>query len=222
MPYQDVFQLLVDVGLVEVILPFILVFTITYGVLKRTNVLGGEKPKEKLNIMVAFVMGFFAVLAANLLNVINIILFYFVLLLVIGLLLALVLGLSGAEGGIKNRLFIAVMSIFAMLFIFFALAQAGVIDKNRFTNTILLPVIILVIISLTVYFVFREKPEERPARPARREAQRQPARREAERQPTREEVERHLAGLTPQQREEEARQYDQAAELIRGRRRGQA
>ena len=170
MPYQEVFQWLVDVGFVEVILPFLLVFTLTYAVLQRTKVLGmeGEEkaPKKKLNAMVAFVMGFFAVLATHLLNVINIMIGYLVLLMVVGLMLAIVLGLAGAEGGYKNRVFIALMIVLFALFVFYGLARAGIIDEQRFFDTLLWPVIALAILGTVLYYVLRKKPEpRRPQRP---------------------------------------------------------
>ncbi len=170
MAYKEVFQFLVDIGLVEVLLPFFLVFTITYGVLQRTNVFGmdGKKPKKKLNAMVAFVMGFFAVLATNLLNIINIILFYFVLLIVIGLLLALVLGLAGGE--VKSKLFMAIMLGLMGLFFLYALAQAGMIDEDNIWLVLLLLLLFGGLIW-GLHSLFKEKkkktpsPEPTPPRP---------------------------------------------------------
>ncbi len=166
MPYQEVFQWLVDFGFVEVILPFLLVFTLSYAVLQKTRVLGQEdkKPKKRLNAMVAFVLGFFAVLATQLLNVVNILIGYMVLLLVVGLLLAIVLGLAGAEGGYKNKVFIALMIILFALFVFYALARAGVIDEQRFFSTLFWPVVALAVLGTVLYFVLRKKPEA-PSRP---------------------------------------------------------
>jgi len=216
MPYQDAFQFLVDLGFLDVILPFVLVFIITYGVLQRTQILGQEKkkPKTRLNAMVAFVMGFFAVLAVNLLNVINIVLFYFVLLLVIGLCLALVFGLTGAEGGIRNRLFIAIMIVFIVLFFFYALAQAGVIDESRFFNTLFWPAIVIAVAALLIYFLFRKKTEAPAARPAARPAER--PQQAGPPQPSAEEEggENPFAGLTP----DEAQIMRRAGEIIQRRR----
>lgn len=170
MAYQEVFQWLVDFGFVDVILPFLLVFTLTYAVLQKTRILGEEnkKPKKKLNAMLAFVLGFIAVLATNLLNVINVLIGYMVLLLIVGLLLAIVLGLAGAEGGHKNRLFIALMIILFALFVFYGLARAGVIDEQRFFDTLFWPVIALAVLGTVLYFVLRKKPAatQQPTRPA--------------------------------------------------------
>ncbi len=211
MAYQEVFQFLVDIGLLEVILPFLLVFTITYAVLQRTQVFGldGKKPKTKLNAMVAFVMGFFAVLATNLLNIINIILFYFVLLIVIGLLLALILGLSGAE--VKSRLYIGVMLFFAGLFLFFGLAKAGIIDENAFWTGFVIPMIILGAIVYGIFYFFKEKkPAARPQRtePPRPQQQR-PGQAPRQQRPTREQIEelnRRIEQMSPEEREALARE----------------
>ena len=62
-------ELLVDLGFFDVVLPFLLVFTVVFGILEKTKVFGTEKvgdkdvPKKNINAMVAFVIGFFVVAA---------------------------------------------------------------------------------------------------------------------------------------------------------------
>lgn len=201
MAYQEVFQWLVDFGFVDVILPFLLVFTLTYAVLQKTRVLGEEdnKPKKRLNAMLAFVLGFFAVLATNMLNVVNILLGYLVLLMIVGLLLAVVLGLAGAEGGHTNKLFIALMIILFALFVFYGLARAGIIDEQRFFDTLFWPVVALAVLGTVLYFVLGKKPETRAQQPQR------PAQPPRQQQPSEEQI-------TPEQLE------DMAAEMRRRRR----
>ncbi len=201
MAYQEVFQWLVDFGFVDVILPFLLVFTLTYAVLQKTRVLGEEdnKPKKRLNAMLAFVLGFFAVLATNMLNVVNILLGYLVLLMIVGLLLAVVLGLAGAEGGHTNKLFIALMIILFALFVFYGLALAGIIDEQRFFDTLFWPVVALAVLGTVLYFVLGKKPETRAQQPQR------PAQPPRQQQPPEEQI-------TPEQLE------DMAAEMRRRRR----
>jgi hypothetical protein len=172
MPIKEVFQALVDIGLVDVVLPFILVFTIVFATLQRTKVFGFENekkkaPKTKINAMVAFILGFFAVLAANLLNIINIILFYFVLLMIIGLLLALIFGLAGGEGGHRNKLYMAIMLGFAILFFFYALARAGIIDMSTFWSTLFWPLALLALLGYIVYSMFKKKETKNESRPPR-------------------------------------------------------
>jgi hypothetical protein len=201
MAYQEVFQWLVDFGFVDVILPFLLVFTLTYAVLQKTRVLGEEdnKPKKRLNSMLAFVLGFFAVLATHMLNVVNILLGYLVLLMIVGLLLAVVLGLAGAEGGHTNKLFIAIMIILFALFVFYGLARAGIIDEQRFFDTLFWPVVALAVLGTVLYFVLGKKTETRAQQSQR------PAQPPREQQPPEEQ-------LTPEQLEE------MAAEMRRRRR----
>ncbi len=170
---KEAVQFLVDLGLLEVVLPFILVFTITFGILQRTRILGVEdkQPKRQLNAMVAFVMGFFAVLATNLLKVISTLLSYFVLLMIIALMLALVFGLMGAEIGRGNRLFMAIMIALFALFVFYGLAESGIINKDRFFSTILWPAVVIGTIALVIYFISGRKPaEKKPAAPEKRAA----------------------------------------------------
>jgi len=57
---EDSIKFLVKLGLYDVILPFILVFSISYGVLDKTKVLGDKK---NINSMVSFVLGFLMIVA---------------------------------------------------------------------------------------------------------------------------------------------------------------
>jgi hypothetical protein len=157
-------------------------------------------------------MGFFAVLATNLLNILNIMLFYFVLLLVIVLLLALIFGLSGGE--IRSRLFIGITIFFAGLFLFFALARAGFIDENAFWTGFLIPMVILGAIVYGIFYFFKEK---KPS--ARREAPREqprPAQRQGPTPEQIEEINRQIEQMPPAQREalerEMMRRQQEAAE----------
>jgi len=53
-------------GFFDVILPFLLVFTVVFGILEKTKIFGTNPdgtPKKNINSMVAFVIGFFVVAA---------------------------------------------------------------------------------------------------------------------------------------------------------------
>lgn len=156
---QDIFRLLVEVGLIDVILPFILVFTITYGILQRTKVLGETK---RTSAMVAFVLGFFTVLTANLLNIINVMLFYFVILLVIGLMLTLVFGMTGTG---KNKIIWFILIGFAVLFVFLALERLGILTRNQFWTFLIAAIIIGAIVAAIAKHYKEEKKSEKPAKP---------------------------------------------------------
>lgn len=62
-------EFLQDFGFFDVILPFLLVFTIVFGILEKTKIFGVEKvddkeyPRKGINSMIAFVIAFFVVAA---------------------------------------------------------------------------------------------------------------------------------------------------------------
>ena len=58
-------QQLNQIGLLDIILPFILIFTIIFAVLQRTKILGKDddnKPYKNFNVVIALVMGLAAVI----------------------------------------------------------------------------------------------------------------------------------------------------------------
>jgi len=66
-----------ELGIYDVILPFLLIFTIVFAVLEKTKVLGvekmgdGEYTKKNLNSIVAFVMAFFFIASTQLVAIVN-------------------------------------------------------------------------------------------------------------------------------------------------------
>jgi len=66
-----------EFGLFDIILPFLLVFTLVYAILEKTKILGTVKVKDEevanknLNSMVAFVIGLLVVATANVVRAIN-------------------------------------------------------------------------------------------------------------------------------------------------------
>ena len=76
--FRGVIEFLGKIGVYDVILPFLLVFTIIFAILEKTRVLGTEEidgkkySKKNINAMVAFVMSFLVVASTKLVAVINI------------------------------------------------------------------------------------------------------------------------------------------------------
>ncbi len=64
MDFVDFFEYLgQDLGMWDTFLPFILIFTLIYAVLQKTQVLGGqESDAKKFNMVIAAVMGFLVVI----------------------------------------------------------------------------------------------------------------------------------------------------------------
>ncbi|MEM4756042.1 MAG: hypothetical protein QW594_02825 [Candidatus Woesearchaeota archaeon] len=58
--WQSMFQSLHNWGLTDVLLPFLLVFTIIFAVLQKTKILG--KDSKRFNVIISFVLGFMFVM----------------------------------------------------------------------------------------------------------------------------------------------------------------
>ncbi|MDO8660900.1 MAG: hypothetical protein Q7K43_03355 [Candidatus Woesearchaeota archaeon] len=90
----DAILFLNHLGIYDVILPFLLVFTIVFAILERTKIFGLEnnKTKKNLNSMVAFVMAFFVIASAQLVEAITTISSHVVLLLMLSVLFMMLVG----------------------------------------------------------------------------------------------------------------------------------
>lgn len=71
----NVIQFFDKIGIYEVVLPFLLTFTIVFAILEKTKVFGteGEKnhPRKNINALVAFVIGFMVIASAQLVQIIT-------------------------------------------------------------------------------------------------------------------------------------------------------
>ncbi|MEM4397710.1 MAG: hypothetical protein QW757_03755 [Candidatus Woesearchaeota archaeon] len=76
-PFKTGIEFLDRLGVYEILLPFLLVFTLVYAILEKSRVLGVEKindeylPKKNLNAMFAFVTAFLVVASSRLVATIN-------------------------------------------------------------------------------------------------------------------------------------------------------
>ncbi len=75
--FRNSLQFLDKIGVFDVVLPFLLVFTIIFALLEKTRVFGTEKvggeeyTKKQLNSLVAFVVAFFVIASSRLVEVIT-------------------------------------------------------------------------------------------------------------------------------------------------------
>jgi len=75
--FSEVLIFFKDVGVYDVVLPFLLVFTIVYALLEKTRVLGVEKvgdkeyTKKNVDSMAAFVIAFFVIASTQLVAIIS-------------------------------------------------------------------------------------------------------------------------------------------------------
>lgn len=95
---ENAIQFFRDFGLFDVVLPFLLVFTIIFAILEKTRILGvegsGDKtiPKKNLNSMVAFVVALLVVATNKIVNALNQALPNVVLLIVVSISFLLLIG----------------------------------------------------------------------------------------------------------------------------------
>jgi len=75
--FRGVIEFFVRLGIYDVVLPFLLVFTVVFAIMEKSKVFGTEKTsdgpvtRKNLNSMVAFVVAFLVVASSRLVAVIN-------------------------------------------------------------------------------------------------------------------------------------------------------
>ena len=127
--FRGVIEFFTELGIYDVILPFLLVFTIVFAILEKSRVFGTEKigdtdyTRKNLNSMVAFVIGFLVVASTQVVAIINTALAHMVLLLLLVLCFIILIGvfMSGEkevilEGGWKT--FFMVLMFIGIILIF--------------------------------------------------------------------------------------------------------
>jgi len=168
-----------DFGLFDIVLPFLLVFTIVFAILEKTRILGtvkmkgGEEiPNKNLNSMVAFVVGLLVVATANVVRTINESLPNVVLLIVASVSFLLMIGifLKTDELDFSNKhkywyrsfmviMFIAVIGIF-LSSIYDAngnsyLEIAGFFLIQNWSEAVVTSVVFLIIVIGAIWYVAR-------------------------------------------------------------------
>lgn len=75
--FRGIIDFFVDLGVYDVILPFILVFSIVFAILEKSKIFGTEKidgevyTKKNINSMTAFVIAFLVIASGQLVSIIN-------------------------------------------------------------------------------------------------------------------------------------------------------
>jgi hypothetical protein len=108
--FRSVLTFLDELGVYDVLLPFLLVFTIVFAILEKTKVLGVEKiegkeyTKKNINAMVAFVAAFLVIASTQLVSIINEAVANVVLLLILAISFLLLVGVfyGSEEFTLKN------------------------------------------------------------------------------------------------------------------------
>jgi len=97
-PFREILEFFTRIGVFDVVLPFLLVFTIVFALLERTKVFGTEKvegkeyTKKNLNSAAAFVIAFLVIASSELVGIITAVSSKFVVLLFLVVLFLLLVG----------------------------------------------------------------------------------------------------------------------------------
>ena len=126
-----------DFGFFDVILPFLLVFAVIFGILEKTKILGEEKiagelyPKSNINAIVAFVIAMLVVAATKIVDALTLALPRVALLMVVSLSFLLMIGIFMAPGGVYEKLekrwlaLLMVIMFIAVILIFLSVIPAN-------------------------------------------------------------------------------------------------
>jgi len=172
-PFRGIIEFFADIGLYDVVLPFLLVFTIVFAILEKTKVFGTEKiegkeyTKKNINSMAAFVMAFFVIASSRLVEIITEVSSNVVLLLLLSVLFLLLVGSFFKEGtgvfleGGWRIFFMVVMFVGISLIFLHALGWLdkvwGFLGKGTGGNAVGSIVLIIIIILFMIYVVKEPK-----------------------------------------------------------------
>jgi hypothetical protein len=174
--FRGVIIFLDRIGIYDVILPFLLIFTIMFAILEKTKVLGMEKiegkefTKKNLNAMVAFIVSFLVIASTKLVSVINETMSHVVLLLILVVSFMLLVGVFfGSEeftlekypGWIK---FFMVLMFAGIVLIFLNaldwLKYAAFLFVNWNAEWAATIILFIIVIGFMVFITWEKKPKK--------------------------------------------------------------
>jgi hypothetical protein len=177
--FRGVIEFLNELGIYDVVLPFLLVFTIVFAILEKTRILGIEEiegkkyTKKNLDALVSFVVAFLVVASTKLVAIINKALANIVLLILLAVFFLLLVGSFSKEGereflaGGWKTVFMIIMFI-GIIFIFLdALDWLSPFWKflTRHWETRWVASLIL-IIAIILFIIYITRGEKAPAKTA--------------------------------------------------------
>lgn len=173
-------------GVYDVILPFLLVFTIVFALLEKTRVFGVEKvgkevlPRKNLNAMVAFVVAFLVVASSKLVETITKVSSQVIVLLLLVVFFLLLVGTFFGkkeleEEGVKlEKGWRALFMVFMFIGILFIFLDALKLESGEswlewfvawiseaYTSTTAASIILLIIVIGVVAWITRKPKEEK-------------------------------------------------------------
>ncbi len=181
--FRSIILFFQDLGIYDVVLPFVLVFTIVFAILEKTKVFGTEKigdvsyTKKNLNAMTAFVISFLVVASSKIVAIINESLAKIVLLLLVSICFLMLVGSfmkERPEGVFLEKGW----QTFFMFFMFIGLViifMTSIKDENglswweifwnyvinNWNSTVVGSIALVIVIVLFMYFITKSPPEKK-------------------------------------------------------------
>ncbi|MGV8150620.1 MAG: hypothetical protein ACP5NV_02730 [Candidatus Woesearchaeota archaeon] len=179
--FQDGLMTLNEAGILDVILPFILVFTIVFAVLQKTKILGEEKdgkPRKNFNAVIALVMGLAVVIPhvigtypspeSDVVLIINSALPNVSAVMIAVIMLLLIMGVFGGDVNVAGSGLAGWAVIFAII--------ATVVIFGNAANWFNLPnwlgfledsetqalIVVILVFALIIWFITKEDKEKKP------------------------------------------------------------
>ena len=179
-PLGNAVEFLRAFGFFDVVIPFLLVFTILFGILEKTklfgteNIDGKEVPRKNLNSMVAFAVAFLVVAATKIVELIQLSLPQIMLLLVIIIAFMLLVGVflgdkagNFAQHYPKSAKFFMVLAFIAIVLIFLNIFGLLVPAKDTTVSLFSSPaggsIILLIIALAAIWFVMKNPGSGKPS-----------------------------------------------------------
>jgi len=170
--FRGVIEFFAEIGLYDVVLPFLLVFTIVFAILEKTKVFGTEKVEGKeytrknINAMASFVIAFLVIASSRLVGIITEVSSNAVILLLLSVLFLMLIGSFMKEGtgvfleGGWKVLFMFIMFAGIVLIFLNSLGWLdkiwGFIGRGGEGGNAIGSVILIVILVLFMVYVVRE------------------------------------------------------------------
>ncbi len=159
--FDSAIQSLADFGFFEVILPFVLIYAVTYGVLERTGILKGAKEQKKIHQLLAFTISFIAIASAEIVGTVTLVSIYAVMgLIVIVMLLILfsILGIKAEEATYGPWIVMFIAGIAVVIYL------SDILGFRISWQTIIPIVITLAVFYGIIKFITGGEKEEAPAK----------------------------------------------------------
>jgi len=176
-----------ELGVYDVILPFILVFTLMFAILERTRIFGTEKlkdveyTKKNLNAMISFVVAFLVVASSKLVETITAISSKIIVLLMLVVFFLMLIGsFVGKEdiekkgvGASIERAWQITFGVIIFIGIIFIFLDSITTEDGRtwleilidwlsqfYTNTAVAAIILIIVVILLVWWITKSPSEE--------------------------------------------------------------